>query len=49
VQVRLTVGVNAKGDICAMQKGGRGGLPPSLLLEMLEVDLFFLFSFFWFF
>ncbi|KAJ3317864.1 hypothetical protein HDU76_001031 [Blyttiomyces sp. JEL0837] len=33
---RVTVAVNRKGNICALQKGGQGGIEPSLLQEMIQ-------------
>jgi exosome complex component RRP42 len=33
---KVTVAVNPKGNICAIQKGGRGGIDPSLLTEMIQ-------------
>eukprot|EP00727_Mastigamoeba_balamuthi_P005015 m51a1_g14511 putative exosome component 7 (286) ;mRNA; f:831227-832719 len=33
---RLTVGVTPKGNVCALQKSGKGGLPPSLLNDMVQ-------------
>ncbi|KAI8853206.1 ribosomal protein S5 domain 2-type protein [Chytridium lagenaria] len=33
---RLTLAVNSKGNICAVQKGGQGGLEPNLLAEMIQ-------------
>jgi len=36
VNVRLTIGVNKKGNICTVQKGAQGGLDPSSMYEMLN-------------
>ncbi|KND00790.1 uncharacterized protein SPPG_09154 [Spizellomyces punctatus DAOM BR117] len=33
---RLTVAVNRRGNLCALQKGGHGGIEPSLLAEMVQ-------------
>lgn len=33
---KVTVAVNPKGNICAIQKGGKGGIDPSLLTEMIQ-------------
>ncbi|KAJ3415701.1 hypothetical protein HDV05_004379 [Chytridiales sp. JEL 0842] len=33
---RLSVAVNRKGNVCAIQKGGKGGIEPSLLSEMIK-------------
>ncbi|KAJ3158170.1 Exosome complex component RRP42 [Geranomyces michiganensis] len=33
---RLTVAVNRRGNLCALQKGGEGGIEPSLLAEMVQ-------------
>ncbi|RKO86997.1 ribosomal protein S5 domain 2-type protein [Blyttiomyces helicus] len=33
---RLTVAVNRRGNVCAVQKGGKGGIEPSLLAEMVQ-------------
>lgn len=37
LQVRLSVGVNRNGAVCALQKGGGGGVEPSLLFESIKV------------
>jgi len=36
MSLRLTVGVNKKGNICTVQKGAYGGLDPSSMYEMLN-------------
>jgi len=36
MSVRLTVAIDSKGQICTIQKGGKGGLEQSLVLEMLN-------------
>ncbi|KAI9028503.1 ribosomal protein S5 domain 2-type protein [Hyaloraphidium curvatum] len=33
---KVTVAVNSRGSICAIQKGGKGGIDPSLLSEMIQ-------------
>ncbi|KAJ3018903.1 Exosome complex component RRP42 [Thoreauomyces humboldtii] len=33
---RLTVAINRRGNLCALQKGGQGGIEPSLLAEMVQ-------------
>ncbi len=39
IQGRLSVGVNRAGAVCAIQKGGSGGLEPSLVFEMIKVTI----------
>jgi exosome complex component RRP42 len=36
MQSRLTVAINIHGDVCAIQKGGPGGLDPTSMYEMLQ-------------
>lgn len=36
MKARLTVGINKKGNICSMHKGGPGGVFPSSIEEMLQ-------------
>jgi len=36
MQVRLTVGINKDGNICGILKGGKGGIDPSSLYEMIQ-------------
>jgi exosome complex component RRP42 len=33
---RVTVAVNKSGNICTLQKGGRGGLEPTYMLQMIQ-------------
>ncbi|KAJ3090393.1 Exosome complex component RRP42 [Quaeritorhiza haematococci] len=35
-QARVVIAVNRKGTICSMQKGGHGGVDPSLLAQMIQ-------------
>jgi len=36
VNARLTIAINKKGNVCSIQKGGAGGLDPSLLHDMMS-------------
>jgi len=35
INARLTIAINKKGNVCSIQKGGSGGLDPSLLHDMM--------------
>jgi exosome complex component RRP42 len=39
-QVTLTVGVNKDGSVCGIQKGSNGSIDPSLLTEMIQVNIY---------